>query len=115
MPRASARCLTGEAVRRRPRPAGRSGCVYTAAISCPAAASASSAGTAKSGVPAKTSRNARFSEHAGGGLFGFEQACGFEALLFLQLLANAAALEIGQVVHEQLAVEVIDLVLHANS
>ena len=38
----------------RPRPAGRSGCVTTAAISWPAASKRRSDGTAKSGVPMKT-------------------------------------------------------------
>lgn len=52
MPRAIASSLTGEGVNPRPRPAGRSGCVYTATTSCRCAA-ARSDGTAKSGVPAK--------------------------------------------------------------
>src|SRR5215207_2334930 len=51
-PRATASCLTGEACSFMPRPAGRSGCVITRAISKDAAAIASSATRANSGVPA---------------------------------------------------------------
>ena len=56
MPASSARSATGLATSRRPRPAGASGRVTTAATSCrPDAIRASRAGTATSGVPAKTS------------------------------------------------------------
>ena len=54
MPRSSANVLTGGGVRRRPRPARRSGCVKTPATLCPASRSAPSAGAAKAGVPMKT-------------------------------------------------------------
>lgn len=58
MPASSARSATGEATSRRPRPAGASGRVTTAATSCrPEAIRASRAGTATSGVPAKTSHD----------------------------------------------------------
>ena len=52
-PRCSASRLTADACRPRPRPAGRSGWVYTATTS-PRCAAARSEGTANSGVPAKT-------------------------------------------------------------
>src|SRR3546814_7671783 len=54
IPRSTAARLIGEGVSARPRPAGRSGWVYTATTSLRRAA-AISEGTAKSGVPAKTS------------------------------------------------------------
>ena len=52
--RCSASCLTALGVSFMPRPAGRSGCVNTSAISCPAAINAASALAANSGVPAKS-------------------------------------------------------------
>ncbi len=55
-PCASAHRLSGGAAVCRPRPIGRSGCVYTPAISYAPPASRSSAGTANSGVPMKTTR-----------------------------------------------------------
>ena len=53
-PSSRAAALTGLAAIRRPRPAGRSARVYTAAIRCGPPASILSEGTANSGVPAKT-------------------------------------------------------------
>src|SRR5688500_6600844 len=55
-PSLNALCLTGDSASCCPRPLGRSGCVYTAATSCPALTMCSSVGTANSGVPMKTIR-----------------------------------------------------------
>src|SRR5260221_11610426 len=51
----SANSCTGEGCKRWPRPAGRGGWVYTAAMRCPAAISAERIVAANSGVPIKTS------------------------------------------------------------
>src|ERR1039457_5063035 len=56
MPADAACCATGLGATRRPRPAGESGRVTTAAISCPESISAASEGTEAAGVPAKTRR-----------------------------------------------------------
>src|SRR5436190_14004347 len=85
----------------RPRPAGRSGWVRTRTMSCPAPWSAARARAAKAGVPAKTTRKA---SAVSGGL----------ALAFLELRANAVLFQLGQVVDENLAVQVIHLVLDAR-
>src|SRR5450759_4815539 len=55
-PSATARALTGEATKDRPRPDGASGRVRTATTSWDELDNASRLGTAASGVPAKTSR-----------------------------------------------------------
>src|SRR5512132_1777569 len=99
-PRCVASCATALAVSLRPRPAGRSGCVRTSGIWWPAEAIASSARAAKGGVPAKATRKARA---ASGGL----------ALAFLELRANAVLLEVGEQLDEDLAVQVVHLVLDA--
>ena len=55
-PTSAARSATGLGPTRRPRPAGASGRVMTAATSCRDLSSASSEGTAAAGVPANTRR-----------------------------------------------------------
>src|SRR5580704_16833813 len=54
-PRRSAASFTGGMLSFCPRPLGRSGCVNTAATSCPDSTIRSSVGTANRGVPMKTS------------------------------------------------------------
>src|SRR5688572_23316493 len=100
MPRAAARRLTALEDGRRPRPAGRSGCVSTRATSCSASSSRASARSANSGVPAKTRRR--------------KERSGRLAQLLCELGANALLLELRQVLDEDLAFKVIHLVLDAN-
>src|SRR5690606_19013338 len=131
MPRDTASIFTGEAASPRPRPAGRSGWVYTATTSWWRAA-ARSDDTANSGVPAKTilmatpmqlnvqtktapstgaagpARLARALDHANGS--GRRQAgSGNVPALLGQLLAHHLALERREVIDEQLAVQVVHL------
>src|SRR5690606_28746103 len=99
---------------RRPRPAGRSGCVSTSGTSAPAATIASSVGTANSGVPANAMRRSctrglPWSERLGAGAGGLRLAPGLLQVPFLQPLA----LQRRQVIDEQPALEVIHLVLDA--
>src|SRR3989344_6121666 len=100
MPCFSAHCLTALAISLRPRPAGRSGWVYTARMRWPARSSASSAGTAKAGVPAKM----RF----------MQRPLHRQALLLFQFLVDARLFQAREVIDEDLAVEVIDFVLDAG-
>src|SRR5690242_13983565 len=83
---------------------------------CGEAASASSAASANSGVPAKAmSRGVVMgrprASHGGGGagtaLLTF-------AFFLLDALPDALTLQVREVVHEQLAVEMVDLVLDAD-
>src|SRR5688572_21604604 len=97
---AAARRLTALVVGRRPRPAGRSGWVRTRATSCSASSSRASARSANSGVPAKTRRR--------------KERSGRLAQLLRELCANALLLELRKVLDEDLALEVIHLVLDAN-
>src|SRR5690606_13909747 len=119
-PCASAASLTGGGVSLRPRPAGRSGCVRTSGTCAPAATIASSAGTAKAGVPANAIRAAvtppsmdadplGSERRAGAGRHRFALASGSFQIAFL----DALALELREVVDEQLAFEMIHLVLDA--
>src|SRR4026209_2094058 len=82
-----------------PRPAGRSGCVRTRGISCPASSSAVSARAAKSGVPAKTRRR---------------KSLGALAELLGEARADALLLELRETLYEDLALQVIHLVLDAH-
>src|SRR5690606_9373391 len=113
-PWASAACFTGGAVMRRPRPAGLSGCVRTSGTSAPAATIASSVGTANSGVPANAMRRS-----CTFGLPDSEGLCADAGRLRLApgslqvALLQPLALQRRQIVDEQLAVEVIHLVLDA--
>src|SRR5690348_2456916 len=84
-----------------PRPAGRSGCVRTSAMSCPASSRPLSACSAKCGVPAKIRR--RNAERSGG-----------LSQLLRQLGADALLLQLRQVLDEHLALQVIHLVLDAD-
>src|SRR5207248_6695658 len=98
-PRSSATRFTGLGVARRPRPAGRSGCVSTRAMLWPAARSPTRERSAKAGVPAKIRRR-----NASGGL----------AQLLGELRADALLLELRQVFDEDLALQMIHLVLNAH-
>src|SRR6185436_17630875 len=100
---ASATRETALGVSLRPRPAGRSGWERTSATSCPAARIASSAVAANGGVPAKTTRKAR----------GARLLRGL-ALALLQLRADAFLLELGEILDEDLALEMVHLVLDAR-
>src|SRR6185437_2437240 len=87
-------------------------------MSCPASASAISAGTAKSGVPMKIRRMQAPPELSNvmRRLFVLGQRLNGLALLrrFLEALHHHVALELGDVVDEQDAVGVIDLVLQTG-
>src|SRR5258708_11925 len=78
-------------------------------MSWPSAASRCSVGTAKSGVPMKGRRGDMMVRPARGlRLFrgGLLRGLG-------EFLGDAVALQLGQVIDEQLAVEMVDLMLHA--
>src|SRR4051794_5027852 len=109
IPKRRASCSIGVGCSFMPRPAGLASRVYTAAISWPCAASARKVGTAKSGVPMKIKRSAiGEADLLRSGLFG-------GALGSLgEFLQNAVALQLRKVVHEQHAIEMIDLVLDAG-
>src|SRR6478672_10967906 len=130
IPCASANCLTGEACRCMPRPAGRSGWVRTRGISKPAAWSFSSATRANSGVPAKTTRitvivktpasgspavAAAEAGAAGEGPDARQGSTHSVALVFLLLLdhlgLDAVALERREVRDKHLSHQVVHLVL----
>src|SRR5262249_20578816 len=111
------------------RPAGFGARVYTAAMSCPASATAVSVGTAKSGVPMKIRRRGMERSRVALGstslsaMVGQSEREGRNKLRLLLLLAlaglgkflgNPLALEAGDMVDEQHAVEVVDLVLQAG-
>src|SRR6185312_302497 len=104
MPASSAACLTGLGASLRPRPAGRSGCVYTAMTSASASTHARNPGTAKSGVPAKTSRKR-------GADIGTSARV---APLLLQLAQQQRAFQRRQVIDEDLADQMVHLVLDAH-
>ena len=95
MPCSSASCLTGLGCSFWPRPAGRSGWVSTSGTSKPAARIAASAARAKSGVPAK-----RLSRG--------------DPRLLGELVLDARLLQLRQVLDEDLALQVIHLVLDAD-
>src|SRR5579875_442033 len=81
------------------------------------AASARRAGSANSGVPAKAMRKSlRLSGASDRGIAAAGSSRARLALpaLLVEFLADALALEVGEIVHEQLAVEVIHLVLEAH-
>src|SRR5262245_31599747 len=100
MPRALARRFTGPAIERNPRPAGRSGWVRASTTSWPASASRASARSANSGVPAKTRRR--------------KGRSGCLAQLLGELRADALLLELRQVLDENLALQMVHLVLDAD-
>src|ERR687888_1739876 len=97
-PRSSASFFTGLELGRRPRPAGRSGCVRTRAMLWPACRSRTRERSAKAGVPAKIRRRS-----ASGGL----------AQLLGELGADALLLELRQMFDEDLALQMVHLVLDA--
>src|ERR1700680_2626249 len=101
-PAAIAICLTGGGVSSFARPTGRSGCVTTNAISCPAAINASSVGTANRGVPQKMSFMRNPKRPALPRAF---------ALHFANLAQVQVALQRAHAGNEQYAVEVIDFML----
>src|SRR5438552_18584187 len=98
--RPSAKRFTGLAAAFRPRPAGRSGCVSTRAISWPACNRRASARSANSGVPAKTRRRKARS----GGL----------AQLLCKLGADALLPELRPALADHLAPQMIHLLLDAT-
>src|SRR5919197_3534220 len=100
MPRAAARRFTGPGTLRRPRPEARSGCVRTRAMSCPAPISAARARSANSGVPAKARRR--------------QGRSGEFAQLLCELRANALLLERRKMFDENLALQMVHLVLDAH-
>ena len=123
--RARARAASPAGARRRGRgpPGGRAAC-RRPRCAWPASCKASSAGTANSGVPAKTMRSRDvMGQHGRGrsrqiaGRDGPERSrrsARLLATLLFQLLADARALQLREVVDEQLALEVIHLVLDAD-
>src|SRR3981081_1791904 len=98
-PISRASSLVPDCSNRSPRPATRSGCVTTRAISCPASRSWFNVGWPNVAVPAKTMRN----RTSGADEFRF--------LLLLLRLDLAQGVEAGQTICEEDAVEVVDLVL----
>src|SRR5262245_17870703 len=120
MPCCCANCLTGEACSFMPRPAGRSGCVSTSSMEKPASCSRASATSANSGVPANATftkcGSATFVNPRGGrqrSRPGARSYAHLLARLLDHLRLDAVALERAQVLDEDLAHEVIHLVLHA--
>src|ERR1700674_9653 len=103
-PSGTAAAFTGVGVSLRPRPAGRSAWVYTAAMSC-AEASALRLGIAKSELPKKIVRNLR-------GAPGLDVANGFSVFVCASLDGHGIA-DVGGLVRDQYPVEVVDLVLEA--
>src|SRR6185295_4922195 len=100
MPRAVARRFTGPGSERKPRPAGRSGCVSARTTSWPASRRRASARSANSGVPAKTRRR--------------KAQSGALAQLLGKLGADALLLELRQVLDEDLALQMIHFMLDAH-
>src|SRR6185436_19609737 len=104
----------------RERPTGLSGCVTTATTSNPSPSSARSGAVANSGVPQKSMRTLQL-------LFRMlvplailrrlerraADEAGIPVLVHLPLRERRSALQDAQVVEEQLAVEMVDLVLQA--
>src|SRR3954463_9179843 len=116
---ASAACFTGLAASCCPRPLGRSGCVRTPTTECAVPRSARRAGTEKSGVPANAMRRETVANSVGGHSESLSGGGGrlFRSLflaVLVELLANALALQVRQVIDEELAFEVIHLVLHTD-
>src|SRR5882672_8693647 len=99
-PLACARAFTAPGLLRMPRPAGRSGCIRTSAISCPASSSRARARSANAGVPAKIRRR---NADGSGGL----------AQLLGELGADALLLQLREMLDEDLALQMIHLVLDA--
>src|SRR5438132_1374372 len=107
---ASAASFTGGGTAvERERPCGLSGCVTTATTSKPSPSSASSGGTANSGVPKKTTRTLELARRLRRDLLQVPRLPLPGLLPFGQ---QQAALHGAEMVEEQHAVEVIDLVLH---
>src|SRR5262249_54078711 len=109
-PRSRATRATAGEASERPRPAGRSGCARTQAMSNRASANASSERAANSGVPRKTMRNGMASVATRLGRGGRE--VGVALLDRLQLLLQALAAQDAQAIDEQHSVQVIHFVLH---
>src|SRR5688500_7366433 len=105
--------LTGEARSRCPRPAGRSGCVSTPTTRCADDSNVRSAGSANCGVPAKAIRSFVFRSVSAGGT-GFARLAGAFLAILVQLLADALALEVGEVVDEQFRFQVGHFGLQAD-
>src|SRR6185369_14828266 len=100
-PCSSANCLIGEGCSFMPRPAGRSGCVKTSAISKPAPCRRSSATRANCGVPAKMTRNCLKSVPVVGSVEEFHPGVGAlhqVALVQVDPVERIAALQIAPTV-----------------
>src|ERR1043166_511659 len=105
----SATCLTGGAISvERERPCGWSGWVTTATTRAPAASRASRLGTAKSGGPKKTMR---IRSLGAGGLRPQGLGHRFAAVFLPEARREQLAFQSAEVVEEEDAVEVVDLVL----
>src|SRR5689334_4480336 len=101
MPSRSATGFRGGGARARPRPFSLSGWVTRAATSWPAVTSASKLGIAKAPLPMNTTRRRRV------GLLDIPVA---GLRLLSQLPFHEVALQGGQAIHEEQAVDVVDLV-----
>src|SRR5437763_2241368 len=121
MASATATSFTADALSvERERPPGLSGCVTTAATSNPSPSSARSGAVANSGVPQKSTRTSEllvrvFVPRALLGCLecGAADEARILVLLQLPLREGRGAFEHAQVVEEQPAVEMVDLVLEA--
>src|SRR5260370_40879278 len=80
-------------------------------MSWPAAASAFSVGTANSGVPMKIRRRGMVRQRSSGGQGGLRLFCCAQLRRLGKLLGDAIAFQLRNVVDEQLAIEMIDLML----
>src|SRR6266542_1568849 len=98
----------GTAVERE-RPCGWSGRVTAATTSNPSPSSASREGTANSGVPKKTTRTLQLARRLRSDVL---QVAGLALAGLLPLGEQQASLHGAQVVEEQHAIQVVDLVLH---
>src|SRR5687767_14681033 len=120
-PSATATVFTADArTAERERPTGLSGCVTTATTSNPSPISARSGAVANSGVPQKSTRTLELLLRMTVPLAVLRRLerraadeAGILVLLQLPLRERRGALQDAQVVEEQLAVEVVDLVLQA--
>src|ERR1700733_4365540 len=121
-PALRANALTGLGMSWRPRPCGRSGWVSTPTMVCRDVSNACSAGTANCGVPAKATRSGLTTlivkpcalARAGSARRATTLLrCNTFLAVLVQLLADPVALHIGEVIDEQLALEMVHFMLYA--
>src|SRR5262245_42822020 len=113
-PFASASSLTAEDRETCPRPAGRSGCVNTAATACPRSRRAHRDAAAKDGVPMKTSFTVAVTAGRSDVQRGALRRFFLEPSLadhFLDLPLVEVTLQAADAIDEELAIEVVYLVL----